>query len=152
MRLSSATAAALTAELDALSRHGIALDDQMSHAAEQGDNSENVDVWVVMAERRLMNDRTGEISRALSAHANEPAPNGTTVRPATLLTLSFGGSPDEELIYGSIEEGPVHGHEVISPDSPLGQGLLNVAAGQIVSVDIAGRSIEVTVVGIEPLP
>ena len=134
MYLSAQARSLLTSELDAVNEQLAAQDDALVEASGAGDNSQNGDIFAVFEEQSKLNTRAAEITRALSAHESaSPAPEGV-VAPAVKVEIFFSADDAEEMIFGSVEETPCHGLDVVSPASPIGQAIQGASEGDTVTV------------------
>lgn len=153
MNLSPSARAALEAERLAMVEGAVGdLDHQIVEASRAGSSDDNLDVFVVLAERRLVNDRLTEIERAIAADDSAAPVEEDTVTPGSRISLSIDGD-NEVYAFGSLEEG-VHGLDVMSPESNFGAVLAGQRAGVSVEVPLPnGRgTLSVSILSIERLP
>jgi transcription elongation factor GreA len=148
----------LQSELDQLSGPGRAqITAKIAAAREEGDLSENGGYHAAREEQGHQEARIRQLTDMLRrAKVGQPA-TIDEVAPGSRVTIAFDGdeSDTDTFVLGSREllglDGGVEAANVYSPQSPLGTAILGRRPGDSVSyVAPNGRSINVTVVNVEP--
>ncbi len=153
-QLTRATYERLQDELDDLTTRGrVEIARAIEAARALGDLSENGDYHAAKDTQGKMEARIrhlkGLLEKAVIVEGSEVNGDGTA-SVGTVVELRYGDDEDTEHYFiGSIEEDRL-GVTVVSPGSPLGQALIGHAAGERVSYDAPGGSLEVQIVAIRP--
>lgn len=149
----------LQGELDHLSGPDRAeVSQKIARARDEGDLRENGGYHAAREEQGVKEARIRQLADMLRrAEVGEPPANTDEVGPGTQVTIAFDGdeSDTDTFVLGSREllglDESVSDTNVYSPQSPLGAAILGKKKGDAVSyVAPNGRSIEVTVVKVEP--
>jgi len=148
----------LKGELDHLTGPGRAeISHKIAQAREEGDLRENGGYHAAREEQGQLEARIRQLTEMLSrAEVGEQPANADKVAPGTRVTIAFDGddSDTDTFVLGSRELlglDSVDATNVYSPQSPLGAAILGKRKGDAASyVAPSGRSIEVTVVAVEP--
>src|SRR4051794_27311965 len=148
----------LAAELDHLTGAGrTEVAAKIAAAREEGDLRENGGYHAAREEQGQLEARIRQLTEMLSrAEVGEQPANADKVAPGTRVTIAFDGddSDTDTFVLGSRELlglDSVDATNVYSPQSPLGAAILGKRKGDAASyVAPSGRSIEVTVVAVEP--
>ena len=138
----------LQAELDDLTTRGRV---EMAQASEAslalGDLSENGDYHAAKDSQGKMEARIRQLQTMLvTARVIDRQAGGDVVEAGSVVAIRYAGDDaTERYLVGSIEERR-DGLEVISPASPLGQALLGRRAGERVTYEAVGRTLDVEIV------
>jgi transcription elongation factor GreA len=138
MQLSNTTLSKLVSELEELLNVKVPAAQQAIEAAKgAGDNSQNNDYFIAAAEEAQLRGRVLRIERSIAEHNSALEAHGVTLRDdvvtiGVLVEIVFDDGETEEYLVGSIEETGA-GHTVVTPESPLGSGLLGGAVGDTVT-------------------
>jgi transcription elongation factor GreA len=151
MQLSSPTLLKLVSELGELLNVKIPAAQQViENAKGAGDNSQNTDYFVAATEEAQLRGRAVRIERTIDAHNSALAVAGSAacgdvVRVGVVVELTFEDGGAEEYLVGSIEE-TATGYTVVTPDSPLGLGVLGGVVGDTVTWETpSGAEVSATV-------
>ncbi len=151
----------LQGELDHLSGPGRAeVSQKIARARDEGDLKENGGYHAAREEQGVQEARIRQLADMLRrAEVGEAPANVDEVGPGTQVTIAFGGdeSDTDSFVLGSREllglDENVSDTNVYSPQSPLGSAILGKKKGDSVSyVAPNGRSIDVTIIKVEPFP
>ncbi len=148
----------LRSELDHLSGPGRAeIAAKIAAAREEGDLRENGGYHAAREEQGQQEARIRQLSDMLRrAQVGETPVDTDEVSPGTQVTIAFGGdeSDTDTFVLGSRELLGLDENvdtNVYSPQSPLGAAIIGKRKGDAASYTAPnGRSIEVTVVAVEP--
>jgi transcription elongation factor GreA len=150
----------LQVELEHLSGAGRAeVSQKIARAREEGDLRENGGYHAAREEQGVQEARIRQLTDMLRrAEVGESPSNADEVAPGTQVTIAFDGdeSDTDTFVLGSREllglDDSVDTN-VYSPQSPLGTAILGLKTGDSASYEAPnGRSIDVTVVKVEPFP
>ena len=147
----------LRAELDQLVAGRPAMAAEINARREEGDLRENGGYHAAREEQGVQEARIRQLTDMLRrAQVGDSPTNADEVAPGTQVTIAFDGdeSDTDTFVLGSREllglDDSVDTN-VYSPQSPLGSAILGKKKGDAVSyVAPNGRTINVTVIGIEP--
>ncbi len=148
----------LSGELEHLSGAGRAeVSQKIARAREEGDLRENGGYHAAREEQGVQEARIRQLTDMLRrAQVGDSPANADEVAPGTQVTIAFDGdeSDTDTFVLGSREllglDDSVDTN-VYSPQSPLGSAILGKKAGESASYAAPnGRSIQVTIVGVEP--
>lgn len=114
-----------------------------------GDLSENGDYHAAKDEQGKMEARVRQIEAMLDDVEIVEAVRGDKVEHGAVVSIRYEGDDEiETYLVGSIEERH-DDHEVLSPDSPIGQALLGHKVGDTVSFEAPNGDLQVTITAIE---
>jgi len=143
----------LQAELEALIAHRPVIAAEINARREEGDLRENGGYHAAREEQGKQEMRIRYLKELLRTAQVGDAPTADTVGPGTVVTIYFDDDEDdtETFLLGSREISATTDLTVYSPESALGQAILNTRAGQTVTYTApSGKDIKVTVVSFEP--
>jgi transcription elongation factor GreA len=141
----------LKAEHDELTTVGrVDIARKIEAARELGDLKENGDYHAAKDHQGQMEARIRQLASMIENCEIVEAGDGDVVEPGSVVELRYEGDTDTELyFYGSVEERGIE-HDIISPQSPLGQGLVGKKPGDQVSFESpTGAQLTVEVVSIQ---
>ena len=150
----------LRGELDHLSTEGRAeVSQKIARAREEGDLRENGGYHAAREEQGVQEARIRQLTDMLRrAQVGDSPSNADEVAPGTQVTIAFDGdeSDTDTFVLGSREllglDDSVDTN-VYSPQSPLGSAILGKKTGETASYEAPnGRSIDVTIVRVQPFP
>jgi transcription elongation factor GreA len=136
---------ALIARLAALEAERVEVLSHLSvpHCGDDADRAANVDE---QARLDLVERRIGDVHQQL-ARISEAAADAATVRPGDLVTVDLGDGL-ETFRYGSVDEADDR-HDVVTPNSPLGEALRGAAIGSDLTYEVGRRRHRVRVVDLQ---
>jgi transcription elongation factor GreA len=143
----------LQAELDGLVANRPLIAAEINARREEGDLRENGGYHAAREEQGKQEMRIRYLKELLRTAQVGDAPTADTVGPGTVVTIYFDDDEDdtETFLLGSREISATTDLTVYSPESALGQAILNTRAGQTVTYTApSGKDIKVTVVSFEP--
>jgi transcription elongation factor GreA len=143
----------LQAELDGLVANRPLIAAEINARREEGDLRENGGYHAAREEQGKQEMRIRYLKELLRTAQVGDAPTADTIGPGTVVTIYFDDDEDdtETFLLGSREISATTDLTVYSPESALGQAILNTRAGQTVTYTApSGKDIKVTVVSFEP--
>ncbi len=118
--------------------------DSIATARAHGDLSENAEYHAAKDQQGMQEARVRQIRQMLeNAEIIEAADDGV-VKPGVLLTIRIGDEEAETYLLGSREEKGA-GHDILTPESPVGQALLGHSAGETVVAQIPSGELKVEI-------
>jgi len=143
----------LQAELDGLVANRPLIAAEINARREEGDLRENGGYHAAREEQGKQEMRIRYLKELLRTAQVGDAPTADTIGPGTVVTIYFDDDEEdtETFLLGSREISATTDLTVYSPESALGQAILNTRAGQTVTYTApSGKDIKVTVVSFEP--
>ena len=151
--LSQDAHARLAAELAELIAHRPAMAAEINARREEGDLKENGGYHAAREEQGKQEGRIRYLQEFLRTARVGDAPTSTTVAPGTVVTIQFDDDAEdtETFLLGSREIASTTSLTVYSPESALGQAILDAKRGDAVTYPApSGAEIKVTVLSFEP--
>lgn len=116
--------------------------DEIDHARELGDLSENASYTVAMEKKELNENKIDEIESILAiAKVVEEKKNDVVITIGRMVEIQNLGDNSTKVIHlvGATEADPVKGK--VSIESPLGKAILNSKIGDTINVDLQNGSV-----------
>ncbi len=143
----------LKEELDQLIAHRPVIAAEINARREEGDLRENGGYHAAREEQGKMELRIRHLQELLRTARVGEAPKSDKVSPGCVVTIQFDDDEEdtETFLLGSREIAATTDLTVYSPESALGQAILNARPGDTVTYTApSGAEIKVTVVRFEP--
>ena len=143
----------LQAELEGLIAHRPVIAAEINARREEGDLRENGGCHAAREEQGKQEMRIRYLKELLRTAQVGDAPTADTIGPGMVVTIYFEDDVDdtETFLLGSREISATTELTVYSPESALGQAILNARTGQTVTYTApSGKDIKVTVVSFDP--
>jgi transcription elongation factor GreA len=143
----------LQAELEGLIAHRPVIAAEINARREEGDLRENGGYHAAREEQGKQEMRIRYLKELLRTAQVGDAPTADTVGPGMVVTIYFEDDEDdtETFLLGSREISATTELTVYSPESALGQAILDARTGQTVTYTApSGKDIKVTVVSFDP--
>ncbi len=153
-RLSAEAHERLQTELTDLTGRGrIDIAQRIEKARLLGDLKENGDYHAAKEEQGKMEGRIRKLESVLGnceiLDEGEQQSQPEQVEPGVVVELLFEGDDDSvKFLFGSTEERPADGLDVVSAGSPMGQALQGAAAGDLVSYQAGDLELSVKVIAL----
>ena len=119
-------------------------------ARAHGDLSENAEYHAAREEQGKNEAEIRRIRKKLEDARIIESDDDATVKPGKLVTLRYEGDDPETYLLGHREENRGD-HEVLTPDSPLGQALIGHRSGDTVTATTPRGGMKVEIVDVRPL-
>jgi transcription elongation factor GreA len=139
----------LKAELDHLEgegRRGIV--DAIAAARAHGDLSENAEYHAAREQQGMQEARARQIRKMLEDAEIVEATDDGVVKPGMLVTIKMGGDDEAETYLLGLREEKGGEHDVLTPESPLGQSLVGRSAGETVTAQAPRGELEIEIVSV----
>jgi transcription elongation factor GreA len=118
----------------------------ISVARQHGDLSENAEYHAAREQQGMQEARLRQVIQMLdNAEIIETEDDGV-VAPGKLITIKGKGDPEPETYLLGLREEKGGDHDVLTPDSPLGQALIGHAAGEIITAQVPAGELVVEIV------
>jgi transcription elongation factor GreA len=121
--------------------------EEIATARAHGDLSENAEYHAAKDRQGLSEARIREIRSMLENAEIITSHDDGLVTPGKLVTLRVGGTEPETYLFGSREEKGSE-HEVLTPESPIGQAIAGRSAGEQVAAKVPRGDLEIEIVEI----
>jgi transcription elongation factor GreA len=139
----------LKAELEYLEGEGAKkVIDEIARARSHGDISENAEYHAAKDQQGLQEARLREIREKLENAEIIQGDEDEVVKPGKLVTIRYEDEDAAETFLIGTREEKGGDHEVLTPDSPVGQALLGHSTGDMVSVSVPAGDLNVEIVAI----
>lgn len=121
---------------------------EVSHLAELGDFSENVEYQLAKGKLRGLNNNILKIEKQINgAVIIDPSKKKDVVLLGHRVTVEINGSEKTYQILGSTESNPSKG--IISQNSPIGSALLGKKVGDEVEVEVGEKKVKYKILDIK---
>ena len=125
--------------------------EEIATARAHGDLSENAEYHAAKEQQGLQEARVRQIRQMIeNAEIIESTDDGV-IRPGKLVTLRHEGDDEAETYLLGLREEKGGDHEVLTPDSPLGQALVGHAPGDWVVAKAPRGDLKVEIIEVKAL-
>ncbi len=121
--------------------------DEIARARAHGDLSENAEYHAAREKQGQHEAKIREIRMKLENAEIIEVDDEAKVKPGKLVTIRYEGDDPEVYLVGEREERTGE-HEVLTPDSPLGQALVGGAIGDTVIAKVPNGELKVEIVDV----
>jgi transcription elongation factor GreA len=121
--------------------------EEIATARAHGDLSENAEYHAAKDRQGLSEARIREIRSMLENAEIITSHDDGLVTPGKLVTLRVGGTEPETYLFGSREERGSD-HEVLTPESPIGQAIVGRSVGDQVAAKVPAGDLQIEIVEI----
>ncbi|MEA2477150.1 MAG: transcription elongation factor GreA [Actinomycetota bacterium] len=121
--------------------------EEIATARAHGDLSENAEYHAAKDRQGLSEARIREIRSMLENAEIIHSHDDGLVTPGKLVTLRVGGTEPETYLFGSREEKGSE-HDVLTPESPIGQAIVGRSVGEQVAAKVPAGDLEIEIVEI----
>ena len=119
-------------------------------ARAHGDLSENAEYHAAREQQGMQEARVRQIRDMLENAQVVTGTNDDTIGPGKLVTIRHEGDDEPETyLLGLREEKKSAGHDVLTPESPLGRALLGKKVGEKVTAEVPSGELRVEVIAVE---
>ena len=126
--------------------------EEIAVARAHGDLSENAEYHAAKDQLGLQEARARQIRQMLDNAEIITGDDDAVLKPGKLVTTRYEGEDPETYLIGLREEKAAGtDHDVLTPDSPLGQALVGQAAGETIVAKTPGGELKVEIVEVRSL-
>ena len=122
--------------------------DDIATARAHGDLSENAEYHAAKDQQGLQEARIRQIREMLDNAEIIQAQDDGVIRPGKLVTLKYEGEEPETYLLGLREERD-GGHDILTPDSPIGQALVGHLAGETIIAKVPAGDLKIDIVAVQ---
>ena len=119
--------------------------EEIATARAHGDLSENAEYHAAKDQQGLQEARVRQLREMLENAEIIEADNEDVVKPGKLVTIRHEGEEPETYLLGLREE-KGGDHDILTPDSPLGQAVLGHSAGETVIAKVPNGELKIEIV------
>lgn len=119
--------------------------DSIATARSHGDLSENAEYHAAKEQQGMQEARVRQIREMLENAEIIEATDDGVVKPGALITIRIGDDDAETYLLGSREEKGAE-HDILTPESPMGQALIGHSAGETVVAQIPSGELKVEII------
>jgi transcription elongation factor GreA len=139
----------LQSELEFLEGEGRArVIDEIARARSHGDLSENAEYHAAKDQQGLQEARVRQIRQMLDNADIITGDDDDVVKPGKLVTIRYEGDQQAETYLIGLREEKGGAHEVLTPDSPIGQALIGHSTGESIAATAPAGELRVEIVRI----
>jgi transcription elongation factor GreA len=136
----------LRTELEYLEGEGrLKISDEIGRARAHGDIAENAEYHAAKDQQGLEEARIRELREMLQNAEIITPDDDQVVKPGKLVTIRYPGEDPETYLLGFREE-RTGDHDILTPESPLGQALVGCSVGEVVHAKVPAGELEVEIV------
>jgi transcription elongation factor GreA len=122
--------------------------DDIATARAHGDLSENAEYHAAKDQQGLQEARIRQIKEMLENAEIIHTKDDGVIKPGKLVTLRYEGEEPEIYLLGLREERDGD-HDILTPDSPIGQALVGHVAGETLIAKVPAGDLKIEVVAVE---
>jgi transcription elongation factor GreA len=130
--------------LEGEAREGII--DQIATARQHGDLSENAEYHAAKDQQGLQEARIRQIRYMLEHAEIIRGRDDGIVAPGKLVTIRYEGDDEPETYLLGLREEKGGAHDVLTPESPIGQALIGRSVGETVPAEVPAGVLQVEIV------
>jgi transcription elongation factor GreA len=124
--------------------------EEIATARAHGDLSENAEYHAAREQQGMQEARVRQIREMLENAEVVESKDDDVVSPGKVVTILHEGDDEPETyLIGLREEKKSAGHDVLTPESPLGKALLGKKVGEKVAAEVPAGQLKVEVVAVE---
>jgi transcription elongation factor GreA len=122
---------------------------EIATARAHGDLSENAEYHTAKDQQGLQEGRVRQLRAMLeNAEIIETTDDGV-VKPGMVVTIKHEGEDDTETYLLGLREEKGGEHDILTPESPIGQALIGHTAGETVTATVRGNDLKVEIVEVK---
>lgn len=125
--------------------------DAIAVARAHGDLSENAEYHAAREQQGMQEARLRQVRHMLEHARIIESEDDGVVAPGKLVTIRHAGDDQTETYLLGLREEKDHDHDVLTPDSPLGQALVGRSAGESVVAEVPAGRLTVEIVEVRAL-
>jgi transcription elongation factor GreA len=122
--------------------------EEIARARAHGDLSENAEYHAARDQQGMQEARIREIRQILENAEIIRGDDDEVVKPGKLVTLRYRGDDATETYFIGTREEKGGGHDVLTPESPIGRVLIGRSTGDTVKANVPAGELEVEIVDI----
>lgn len=139
----------LKEELDHLEGEGRrSIIDAIATARSHGDLSENAEYHAAREQQGMQEARVRQIRQMLEDAQIVEVKDDGVVKPGMLVTIKMGGDDEAETYLLGLREEKGGEHDVLTPESPIGQSLVGRSAGETVTARAPRGDMDIEIVSV----
>lgn len=125
--------------------------EEIASARAHGDLSENAEYHAAREQQGMQEARVRQIREMLENAEIVQSRDDDVVSPGKLVTIRHEGDDESETYLLGLREEKGAGHDVLTPESPLGKALLGKKVGEKVAAEVPAGELRVEVVAVQLL-
>jgi transcription elongation factor GreA len=122
---------------------------EIATARAHGDLSENAEYHAAKDQQGLQESRVRQLRSMLEDAVIVEATDDGVVKPGMVITIRHEGDDETETYLLGLREEKGGRHEILTPDSPIGQVLLGHTAGETVTAKIPAGELKIAIVEVK---
>jgi transcription elongation factor GreA len=122
---------------------------EIATARAHGDLSENAEYHTAKDQQGLQESRARQIRAMLENSEIIEATDDGVVKPGMIVTIKHEGDDDVETYLLGLREEKGGDHDILTPESPIGQALVGRTAGEIVTAQVPAGELKIEIVEVK---
>jgi transcription elongation factor GreA len=124
--------------------------EEIATARAHGDLSENAEYHAAREQQGMQEARVRQLRQMIENAELVESKDDDTISPGKLVTIKHQGEDDAETyLLGLREEKKAAGHDILTPESPLGKALLGRRVGETVVAEVPAGELRVEVLSVQ---
>jgi transcription elongation factor GreA len=123
--------------------------EDIATARAHGDLSENAEYHAAKDQQGLQEARVRQIKEMLENAEIIHAKDDGVIKPGKLVTLRYGQDEDPETYLLGLREERGGEHDILTPESPIGQALVGHLAGETLIAKVPAGDLRIEIVAVE---
>ncbi|CAN5575085.1 transcription elongation factor GreA [soil metagenome] len=122
--------------------------DEIARARAHGDLSENAEYHAARDQQGMQEARVRQIRHMIENAEIIQGDDDEVVKPGKLVTIRYEGDDESETYLIGLREEKGSGHDILTPDSPIGRVLLGRSTGDTIVASVPAGELRVEIVAI----
>jgi transcription elongation factor GreA len=123
--------------------------EDIATARAHGDLSENAEYHAAKDQQGLQEARVRQIKEMLENAEIIHAKDDGVIKPGKLVTLRYGDDEEAETYLLGLREERGGDHDILTPESPIGQALVGHLAGETLIAKVPAGDLRIEIVAVE---
>jgi transcription elongation factor GreA len=123
--------------------------EDIATARAHGDLSENAEYHAAKDQQGLQEARVRQIKEMLENAEIIHAKDDGVIKPGKLVTLRYGDDEEAETYLLGLREERGGDHDILTPESPIGQALVGHLAGETLIAKVPAGDLHIEIVAVE---
>jgi len=118
---------------------------EIATARAHGDLSENAEYHSAKDQQGLQESRARQLRSILENSVIVEATDDGIVKPGMIVSIRYEGDDEAETYLLGLREEKGEGHDILTPESPIGQALIGRSAGETVVAKVRDRELKIEI-------
>ena len=122
---------------------------EIATARAHGDLSENAEYHTAKDQQGLQESRARQLRAMLENSEIIEATDDGVVKPGMIVTIKHEGDDEAETYLLGLREEKGGEHDILTPESPIGQALVGRTAGEVVTAKVPAGDLKIEIVDVK---